>query len=346
MCSSSLSDSKTRDAVVLRRRGFSKTESSLPLAGYLLIGAGLLALAQAWLVIQSNETDVPLRIVYGDAADFYFGVLGVLLGAIIVYGGVQTIRRANLSLSVIAAVLAIMSYISAVLGIMVLIIVHQSRGDFKNKLPPHEQILRALARMKNQSRSRHLGTWFPGFLSSLINHDVLAFFAVAVIGIYHLTLGIWDLGLFLLGLSGLLVIAASLRLFGPWTESASWSKPPGFKRRAHHLDLLAGRGLTLACGVLSLAAGVFFIANGRAPDYYYDIELSLQMNWWGGLSLFLGSIAFVGYALQFARRYFAYSLICTVVAAFSAFWGVGVPGGIIGVGAAFFAAISRDDFPD
>jgi hypothetical protein len=153
------------------------------------------------------------------------------------------------------------------------------------------------------------------------------------------------MGLYLLGLGSLLILAMLLCIIIMFmVEPAGNIRFPVIGRGKWSLDLLAGRGLTLACGVLSLAAGAFFIAGGQVPYYLGDSELRMQMILLGGVSLSVGPLAFIGYALQFVRRYFALSLVCTTAVALSAFWSIGILGAIIGVSAIFFVAISKDEF--
>ena len=88
----------------------------------------------------------------GDAW-FFYHLLVIPLGAIIIYGGLQTIRRASYSLSMIAAILAIISYgffVSVMLGSIALMIAYRSKGDFENELSLRGQITETISKMKRQ----------------------------------------------------------------------------------------------------------------------------------------------------------------------------------------------------
>lgn len=337
MCSSTLAGPKARNSIPSGRGGFHKTESSLPFAGLLLVIAGLLALAQAWVVIQSNSSKVPFTMVAGDTADFYFGILWLFLGAVVIYGGVLTARRVSLNLSVLFAILAMMSWIGTIFGIISLLVIFRSRGDFKSR--------RSLDRT-NFTVLQLRWEKFPRFLDLLAYPGALAFVVIASIGAYQFAFGLRDLGLFLLGLSGFLAGAAMLYVISLERASTTKVQSRGIGSGRRSLDLLVGRNLTLASVILALAGGVFFIADGEVPYYYDSIQLSMETHLWGGLSLTLGTVAFLGYALQSAKRYFTLGLICTIAAPISAFWAIGILGGVVGIGATFFVVISKGEFQD
>ena len=183
----------------------------------------------------------------------------------------------------------------------------------------------------------------PRLLSSLVNHGFLAFIAVAIIGVYHFVLGVRDLGQFLLGVSGIQILMVSLSVLRLSGKPVAHVDPFPIWARRRNLDIVAGENLALACGVLALAGGIFFIIKGQVPPYYGDFGHSMQMSWLAQ-SQILGPIGILGYALQRLRRYFTFSLICTIAATFSAFFVIGYMGGFIGLGAIFLVAISKDDF--
>jgi hypothetical protein len=107
-----------------------KDKSNLTLAGILLIVAGLFAFLTAALFFALEDysavTGSPL---------YCCGSLEILFGAIIILGGLQTIRRVKYSLAMLAAVLAVISVgftVSIVLGIVALVMIHRSRDDFRD----------------------------------------------------------------------------------------------------------------------------------------------------------------------------------------------------------------------
>ncbi|UCE80857.1 MAG: zinc ribbon domain-containing protein [Methanobacteriota archaeon] len=135
---------------------FRRQESSLPIAGILLILAGLFAFIQAMIFL---EREIPSPYLLYEIDYWWWtesnllvcGYLDILLGAIITLGGVLTVRRANYSFSMIAAILAILSVgggMSIVYGTLALLIVYRSRGDFENKLSLRALILGTISRMK------------------------------------------------------------------------------------------------------------------------------------------------------------------------------------------------------
>lgn len=185
-------------------------------------------------------------------------------------------------------------------------------------------------------------------LSALVTLEYsLAFIIVAIIGACYLARGAWDLGFYLMGLGSFLILATLLFVtIRIMVESADKTQLPALGKGRRSLDLFAGRTLTLACGILSLAVGVFIFTDGQFPYYFEDSELRMQIKMLGGLSLLVGPLSFVGYILQFVRRHFTFSLVCTIAAAISAFWMIGILGAILGVSAVFFVAISKEEFSD
>ncbi|MCJ2511903.1 MAG: zinc ribbon domain-containing protein [Candidatus Thermoplasmatota archaeon] len=106
-------------------------KSNLTPAGIMLIIAGLFAiLTAAVLFIWDSSTSTP-----GSSPLFCCGSLEIIFGAIIILGGLQTIRRVKYRLSMTAAVVAIISGglgFSLILGIIALVMIHRSREDFRD----------------------------------------------------------------------------------------------------------------------------------------------------------------------------------------------------------------------
>ena len=130
MCTSPVREVKATDASLSDRGRFHRTESSLGFAGSLLILAGIFALVQA--------------VVFLFASPFWFwtetslllcGSLEIFLGIIAIYGGIHTIHRTSLRLSISAAAAAIASVglaASLFLGAFALMMILSSRSDFRN----------------------------------------------------------------------------------------------------------------------------------------------------------------------------------------------------------------------
>jgi hypothetical protein len=180
-------------------------------------------------------------------------------------------------------------------------------------------------------------------LSLVVRHDALAFVIVVAVGTYHFALGVWDLGLFLLGLGGLQLLVVALYVSHFRVSSASPAAAVSIWGR-RNLDLVAGRNLTLACGILSLAGGIFFLAKGQTPPYYGTYS-GLEIQWSGlMMGLILGPVAILAYGFQHMGRHFTFSLLCTIAVTFSVFYIIGYLGGLVGVLAAVFVIMSKDEF--
>jgi len=180
----------------------------------------------------------------------------------------------------------------------------------------------------------------------MMSHGVIAFVIVAISGALHLVLGVWDLGLYLLGLGCLQLIVAILYIEMFARESVSLAATMSKWGAKHNLDLVVGRNLTLACGILSLAGGIFFIAKGQTPPYY-ESQVGLEIMW-GGLvmGLILGPLAILAYGFQYQERHFAFSVFFTVAVALSTFYIIGYLGGLLGMLAVFFVVLSNGEFLD
>ena len=179
--------------------------------------------------------------------------------------------------------------------------------------------------------------------SILSRHDVLAFMIVAAIGAYHILFGVDDLGLFLLSLGCFQLLFVAL-IF-PRLDRISVSRPVSVAvwGGKQNFDLAVGMGFALACGVLSLAGSLFFIAKGEIPPYYGISGLEVQ---WSGLmmGLIAGPLAVLAYGLMYLGRYFLLSLVSLIAATFTTFYVIGYMGGLVGVSATFFAILSKDEF--
>ena len=182
------------------------------------------------------------------------------------------------------------------------------------------------------------------FLRSLLpRHDVMAFTIVAAIGVYHFLFGVDDLGLFLLFL-GCFQLLFPTYIF-PRLGRISVSQPVSVSvwGGRQNFDLTVGMAFALACGVLSLAGSLFFIAKGQIPPYYGISGLEVQ---WSGLmmGLIAGPLAVLAYGLMYLGRYFLFSLVSLIVATFTTFYVIGYLGGLVGVSATIFAILSKDEF--
>ena len=130
MCTSPVREVKTTDESLSGRGRFHRTESSLGFAGSMLILAGIFALFQAGIFLFAS----PFWF-WTEASLLFCGSLEVLLGMIAIYGGIHTIRRTSLRLSISAAAAAIASLgmaASLFLGAFALMMILSSRSDFRS----------------------------------------------------------------------------------------------------------------------------------------------------------------------------------------------------------------------
>lgn len=190
-------------------------------------------------------------------------------------------------------------------------------------------------------RSRAEADWALRPRALIMRHGALAFAIVAIVGAYHFTLGARDLGLFLLGFSGLQLLGVALYVGMLSRKSGNHNVS---ERR--NLDLVVGSSLTLACGILTLAGGIFILLKGLTPPYNGEFNwLEIQ---WGGvvLGLVLGPMAILAYALQYLERHFIFSLLCTIAVVFSASYLIGVIGALLSVSAVTLLVFAKDEFLD
>lgn len=140
-CTSPLNGAQTSTSPQSKRGEFRRQESNLGFAGGLLIIAGVVALVQAGVFLLSSLS----------SHSFWFwtegqlgvcGTLEILLGMIVLYGGIHTIRRTSYPLSVAAAAAAIVSVgfaVSLMLGGIALLMIISSRGEFPLRSTSQEE---------------------------------------------------------------------------------------------------------------------------------------------------------------------------------------------------------------